>query len=77
MGAHASATVVGLGVSDAMIVAVTVEVIVSVSVGSSVAGAPPGRLQASIARVMKNMDKIMFLFFASIRFSSKRLMPAL
>jgi len=77
MGAHASATVVGLGVSDARIIAVTVGVTVSVPIDSSVAGAPPGRLQASVARVMKNMDKIMFLFFASIRFSSKRLMPVL
>jgi hypothetical protein len=70
--------VVGLGVSDGMLVAVNVAVTVPVSIDSSVAGgAPPGRLQASTARVRKNTDKIIFLFFASIRFSSKRLMLAL
>jgi len=74
VGVHAWATVVGLGVSDGMVVAVNVGVAVSVTpIGTSVGGAPPGKLQASIATVMKKTDNKIFLFFASIVFSSERI----
>jgi hypothetical protein len=77
VGVHTATTVTGLGVSDGMTVAVNVRVAVSVPTACSVAGAPPGRLQASTASAMKKSDKIMFLLFASIRYSSERLMLAL
>jgi hypothetical protein len=64
VGLHASTTTVsvGVGVSDA--VGVNVGVAVSVPVGTSVAGgAPPGRLQASTARMIQATDSRILLFF--------------
>jgi hypothetical protein len=77
VGTHAS--VVGLGVSDATGVNVVIGVSVSVvvSTGPSVAGAPPGRLQASMERTIKNADRAILLFFTGMRFSSGKLVPAL
>jgi hypothetical protein len=72
VGLHASATTVavevwvGVEVSDA--VGVNVEVAVSVPVGASVAGGvPPGKLQASTARMMQVTDSKIFLFFLNIK----------
>lgn len=64
---------VGLGVSEGMGVNVSVLSTVTASVG----GAPPGRLQASTARVMKTTENKIFLFFASIKFSSGKLILTL
>jgi hypothetical protein len=69
VGEQASAlSAVGLGVSDAgaTLVKVGEGVSESSAVGDSVEGAPPGKLQASAARLMKSTDNKTFLFLASI-----------
>jgi hypothetical protein len=68
VGLHASTTtvVVGVGVSDA--VGVNVGVAVFVPVGTTVVGgAPPGRLQASTARMMQATDRKFLMFFLNIK----------
>lgn len=71
VGAHASGAAVDVGVS--VNTGVDVGVAVSPPAGASVAGAPPGILQASAASTMKMTAINIFLFFTSIRFSSKRI----
>jgi len=69
VGVQASTlSAVGLGVSDtgAMPVNVGEGVSVSFVADGSVGDAPPGRLQASAARLMKSTDNKTFLFLASI-----------